>query len=259
VRKEGSRNADVRRTVELLRQGCGESQIADALGVSRHVAASLMYTAEPIADPSIRIEATPTAVVQARDLGALRWERIAARAGVSRAEAKALYREGGGDSEASWTGRGRPPSSADPTSKRAAAITWLASYLSEGEKRVPVLKDAALAEGLSWPTLRRAADAIGVARRRVGWGAQGQWFWYLPAGWEAAAFAERGDTVQSATQTRPRARRRARSNGDLLICDNCGAEVTFAHGASVRVKFHDGTPGRTADFCSRCAGFLPGR
>lgn len=68
----------------------------------------LAYAAEELRrDPSLKIEATGAAVVAARERG-LRWERIAAYAGVKVSEAKRLYEEGAGKSHRlSHTGRGR--------------------------------------------------------------------------------------------------------------------------------------------------------
>ena len=42
------------------------------------------------------------------------------------------------------------------------------------------LQQAAKAAGLSWATVRRAGDAIGIIVRRDGFGTGGRWAWALP-------------------------------------------------------------------------------
>lgn len=46
----------------------------------------------------------------------------------------------------------------------------------------------------------------------------------------------------------------------ILVCDNCGAEVEEAKGATMRVTYADARRGsKVADLCDACAGNLPGR
>jgi hypothetical protein len=60
------------------------------------------------ADPKLAIKPTPAAIVAARDKAKLRWERVAAFAGISVKEAKDLYEKGSGNPwQQSFTGRGR--------------------------------------------------------------------------------------------------------------------------------------------------------
>lgn len=46
----------------------------------------------------------------------------------------------------------------------------------------------------------------------------------------------------------------------VLVCDNCGKEVTEGKGAVMRVNFDDARRGaKQADLCEECATSLPGR
>jgi hypothetical protein len=46
----------------------------------------------------------------------------------------------------------------------------------------------------------------------------------------------------------------------ILVCDQCGAEVTEGRGASMRVTYIDARRGaKQADLCDTCAGNTPGR
>jgi hypothetical protein len=46
----------------------------------------------------------------------------------------------------------------------------------------------------------------------------------------------------------------------ILVCDQCGAEVTEGKGASLRVTYIDARRGaKQADLCDACAGKAPGR
>jgi hypothetical protein len=62
------------------------------------------------------------------------------------------------------------------------------------------------------------------------------------------------------------ARQRFKQEGEplarktVLVCDNCGSEVTEGRGASMRVNFADARRGsKQADLCDNCAGKMPGR
>lgn len=88
----------------------------------------LAYAAEELKrDPSLAIAPEPAAVVKARDEGGLRWERVAAYAGIKESAARKLYEEGSGKSaRLSHTGRGRnfaaeyEAAQAKPAKKRRA-------------------------------------------------------------------------------------------------------------------------------------------
>ncbi len=46
----------------------------------------------------------------------------------------------------------------------------------------------------------------------------------------------------------------------ILVCDNCGTEVSEARGATMRLIFTDARRGaKQADLCDSCAGEMPGR
>jgi len=94
--------------------------IASQLKVGTSTAVQLMYYAEPIADPKLKIKATGAAVKAARDRQGLRWERIAARADISVNRARELYEEAGGDIDSSYTGRGKRPGGAPAEAKSKA-------------------------------------------------------------------------------------------------------------------------------------------
>ena len=97
--------------------------IASALKVSQSTAHQLMCYAEPVANPSLKIKATGVAIKKARDGQNLRWERIAARAGISSNAARQLYEEAGGDLDSSYTGRGKRPDGAPAEPKSKATGT----------------------------------------------------------------------------------------------------------------------------------------
>ncbi|MHC4698247.1 MAG: AAA family ATPase [Planctomycetota bacterium] len=59
---------------------------------------------------------------------------------------------------------------------RADAIDWLAETLVLGPMHSDRLKDAADDEGLSWSTLKRAKDELGIRARKRADG----WYWELP-------------------------------------------------------------------------------
>jgi hypothetical protein len=45
----------------------------------------------------------------------------------------------------------------------------------------------------------------------------------------------------------------------ILVCDNCGQEVSEGKGALMRINFTDARRGsKQADLCDNCAGKLPG-
>ena len=90
--------------VALLKKGKSLGETAKELGVTVNQIAPTYYKAEPIADPSLKIDDDAKSIVAARDEDGLRWERIAARSGLTVGKVKALHEEGGGD-EAKRTGR----------------------------------------------------------------------------------------------------------------------------------------------------------
>lgn len=69
----------------------------------------------------------------------------------------------------------------DRTAREEAAHV-LREELSEGPRPVSELRHVAESLGVTWRTVRRAADSIDVQKERVGGvGADGRWIWSLPA------------------------------------------------------------------------------
>ena len=66
--------------------------------------------------------------------------------------------------------------------KREAAAEWLTNYLSLGKRPVNDIREDAIQVGVSWATIRRAANDIEVEINRVGFGKGSQSFWALPDG-----------------------------------------------------------------------------
>jgi hypothetical protein len=83
--------------VALLKKGKTLGETAKELGVTVNQIAPTYYKAEPLADPSLKIDDDAASIVAARDEDGLRWERIAARSGLTVGKVKALHEEGGGD------------------------------------------------------------------------------------------------------------------------------------------------------------------
>jgi hypothetical protein len=125
--------------------------IETQLKVGRNTAIQLMYYAEPVADPSLQMKATGPVIKKARDGEGLRWERIAARAGISPAAARQLYVDAGGDIDASYTGKGKRPVGA-PAEDNGKA------------KKAPAKKPAAAKKGAGAP--KKARTRAELAARR---------------------------------------------------------------------------------------------
>lgn len=66
--------------------------------------------------------------------------------------------------------------------KRQAAADWLVRYLALGPRPVKELREDAAHYGMSWATIRRAADDIQIEKFRVGFGKEGINMWKLPIG-----------------------------------------------------------------------------
>jgi hypothetical protein len=70
---------------------------------------------------------------------------------------------------------------ANGSTKSAKAVELLTSFLADGEHPVAELQEHAKQQGLSWATIRCAADTLGVEKRRKGFGRDGAWIWAIPA------------------------------------------------------------------------------
>jgi len=66
--------------------------------------------------------------------------------------------------------------------KRAEAAEWLTHYLALGKRPAKEIKEDSAQYGLSWRTIRRAAEAIEIVITRQGFGAGGKSYWELPPG-----------------------------------------------------------------------------
>lgn len=100
-----------------------ETKFAEALGIPAAKKGAVLWALEPQAFPELKIKGTPANIVKARNNG-LRWERIAARTGMSVAQVQKAFEEHTGESAASsYTGRGRNytgQASAKPEKKAAS-------------------------------------------------------------------------------------------------------------------------------------------
>jgi len=67
-----------------------------------------------------------------------------------------------------------------PPAARAAAVEFLRCALAEGPVAVDALKVQTRAAGLAWRTVQRAKTQLDVQARRRGFGAGGEWEWFLP-------------------------------------------------------------------------------
>lgn len=66
--------------------------------------------------------------------------------------------------------------------KREAAAEWLTNYLSLGDRPVNELREDAIQGGMSWGTLRRAAEDIEIEKYKSKGAKSGIWMWRLPDG-----------------------------------------------------------------------------
>ncbi|HUZ47325.1 MAG TPA: AAA family ATPase [Terriglobia bacterium] len=60
-------------------------------------------------------------------------------------------------------------------SERREAADWLRDFLGNGPQPVPEIQRQSRQAGLSWITIRRAADSLGIVKRKSGFGAGWQW------------------------------------------------------------------------------------
>jgi len=79
-------------------------------------------------------------------------------------------------------GRGPASPIGRPREERSAAAQWLAELLQNGPMPASEIRTAATGAGLSWSTVRRAQEELGIIPERQGFGANGAWMWGLPIG-----------------------------------------------------------------------------
>jgi hypothetical protein len=84
------------------------------------------------------------------------------------------------------------PSLVAPLAAPADAATWLRAALAEGPLEARALRLRAEAAGLAWRSVQRAAQRIGVAVERSGFGATSSTAWWLAAA--GATVADDTDT-----------------------------------------------------------------
>lgn len=69
-----------------------------------------------------------------------------------------------------------------PAEKKAIAAEWLTGLLSMGPMPAKLVREEAADQGISWATLRRAAEEVGVKKPRKGFGPGSYIEWMLPDG-----------------------------------------------------------------------------
>lgn len=74
----------------------------------------------------------------------------------------------------------RPTPPHDGESALDAAERWLLEMLDGGPVAATEVEQAAKEAGLSWATVRRAADDLTIKSGREGFGKEGRWMWSLP-------------------------------------------------------------------------------
>lgn len=75
-----------------------------------------------------------------------------------------------------------------PSSARDGAAAWLASFLGAGPRSATEVREAATEAGLSWATIRRAGEVLGIVPTKQTF--SGRWMWALPCGREDAQKSE---------------------------------------------------------------------
>lgn len=73
-----------------------------------------------------------------------------------------------------------PEEQSEESGARESADRFLREFLAKGPVAAKLVKSNAVEAGHSWATVRRAADGLGVVRRKVGM--EGGWEWSLPEG-----------------------------------------------------------------------------
>ena len=121
----------------VLDESISEKEACEASGIAPNKIGPALWEAEPVAVPEAKFSATKESILDARKNG-VRWERIAARTGVSVPEAKEI---GGREAQETYTGRGRRPCLHIPDEKnetlstRKAIIVYV--RLCDGDEQAP--------------------------------------------------------------------------------------------------------------------------
>jgi archaellum biogenesis ATPase FlaH len=78
-------------------------------------------------------------------------------------------------------------------SERREASEWLRDFLADGPRGAADVRSQSRLVGLTWITVRRAADSISIVKRKVG-GRGAGWEWALPGDFNVLPFTEREKT-----------------------------------------------------------------
>lgn len=152
--------------VAVLKKSPGESErfYAEAAQIDMGIIGKTLYECEVLADPSLAIKPTPASVTAAAKRGDLRWPRIAAYAGVTVGQAKALYKQHTGqEAPSNLTSRGRrydgtaPATKAGSSGRRGAPAKPAGKPAGQSGRRGAAGKPAAAAAGK--PAGRRGTRA----------------------------------------------------------------------------------------------------
>jgi hypothetical protein len=85
--------------------------------------------------------------------------------------------------------------------KKAIAAEWLTHYLAAGARAVKELREDAAQQGISWATLRRASEEVGVQKARHGFGPGSYIEWMLPDGHHALLTPEESESVDETVRS----------------------------------------------------------
>ena len=104
-------NINDKQVLKHITSGLSIPKAANAMGIHPSTMADAFYRLEPVADPSLVISGTKAQVakkiVALRNAG-IRWERLAARSGLSVKQVKAVFTETAKvEADSTYTGRGR--------------------------------------------------------------------------------------------------------------------------------------------------------
>jgi putative DNA primase/helicase len=188
--KDSHRDADVRQVLGPLTEFASEHDVA-VLGIthlSKNATQSAM--ARFMGSTGI-IAAARTAYLAARHEDELMWlpvkSNVAPNIGGLTYCIQGKTLEGGiKTSCVEWTGQTEvdadealSQTSMGSAPKRSEAETFLRNMLKDGPALLKDLDDAAEREGIKWATVRRAADELGIERRKEN-RFQGRWWWCMP-------------------------------------------------------------------------------
>lgn len=156
-----------------------------SIGLIGAARSGLLVGKDPDAPETRRVLATTKANLS-EHAPSLAYRPVQAKNGAVRVEWE-------GESEHSAHAVLDPPTGTERTARQEAADI-LREELRNGPRPVPELREVADRLGVTWRTVRRAADSIDVRKDKVGFGADGHWEWSLPS--EEENDPEPGNTSQ---------------------------------------------------------------